>query len=143
MILGFTGTRRGCSVIQVGALRAFLRLYQPGVLLHGGAIGADNEAHHRAIELGWRVNVYPADGDATWYNAIGGEFPWGIVYSTQPPLVRNRIIAERCERLVVCPGEATEKLRSGTWMTVRAARKLGRPVTLVLPDGSIKEERPR
>ena len=49
MILGFTGTRKGCTPPQLAALRSFLGLYRPGVLLHGGAVGADAEAHYLGI----------------------------------------------------------------------------------------------
>ena len=60
-----------------------------------------------------------------------------------PPLGRNTIIAHRSERLVACPHEAEERRRGGTWMTVRLARRQGRPVTLILPSGEIKEEHPK
>jgi bifunctional non-homologous end joining protein LigD len=36
------------------------------------------------------------------------------------------------------PAEPEEQLRSGTWSTVRFAKKQGKPVFLILPDGTVK-----
>jgi predicted Rossmann fold nucleotide-binding protein DprA/Smf involved in DNA uptake len=33
-----------------------------------------------------------------------------------------------------------EELRSGTWATVRYARRIGRPITLLFPDGGVLRE---
>ena len=140
MILGFTGTRKGCTPPQLAALRSFLGLYRPGVLLHGGAVGADAEAHYLGLDAGWRIEVYPAYDNEVW---LLGLMPWGVVYPARPPLDRNMIIAHRGERLVACPHEAEEQKHGGTWMTVRLARRQGRLVTLILPSGEIKEEHPK
>lgn len=51
------------------------------------------------------------------------------------------MIAETCDRLLAFPNESWEANRSGTWTTVRYARAAGKPVTLVLPDGTVREER--
>ena len=43
--------------------------------------------------------------------------------------------------LIAAPAEQEgERLRSGTWATVRYARRLGRRVVLVCPDGSLRED---
>jgi bifunctional non-homologous end joining protein LigD len=36
------------------------------------------------------------------------------------------------------PAEPEEQLRSGTWSTVRFAKKQGKPVFVILPDGTVK-----
>lgn len=43
--------------------------------------------------------------------------------------------------MIATPSSKEEELRSGTWSTVRYARKLRRPVTLIYPDGSVVEEK--
>ncbi len=43
--------------------------------------------------------------------------------------------------LGACPRSAEEETRSGTWPTVRYARKQGKPVYLVLPDGEVRVEK--
>jgi predicted Rossmann fold nucleotide-binding protein DprA/Smf involved in DNA uptake len=43
--------------------------------------------------------------------------------------------------LVACPREEHgEETRSGTWSTVRYARRVGRPVIVVRPSGRIERE---
>jgi predicted Rossmann fold nucleotide-binding protein DprA/Smf involved in DNA uptake len=55
-------------------------------------------------------------------------------------LSRNRDIVRDTEMLVATPGEEAEHLRSGTWSTVRFARKLGRSVWVILPNGTVRRE---
>jgi hypothetical protein len=53
-------------------------------------------------------------------------------------LARNREIVRATELLIAAPGEMEERHRSGTWSTARYARRIGRPVIVVLPDGAIE-----
>lgn len=54
------------------------------------------------------------------------------------PLVRDENIAMDCSRMIACPaGPEASYPRSGTWATIRRARKWGKPVTIIWPDGSI------
>lgn len=58
-----------------------------------------------------------------------------------PFLVRNHaIVDEGVDGLIAAPSGWVEEQRSGTWATVRYARKLGRRIWIVLPDGRVKEE---
>ena len=132
MIVAFTGTRRGVTLPQSQALTTWLDRCVRGTFLHGDCIGADAYAAQRARDLGWMVECYPCTIAAKRAYA-GGH----VIHDPAPPLVRNRAMVDRCDVLVACPGEAIEQLRSGTWATIRYARKIGRPVVLVLPDGSI------
>ena len=52
-------------------------------------------------------------------------------------LSRNKDIVRDTEMLVATPGEDNEQIRFGTWSTVRFARKLGRPVWVILPNGNV------
>jgi hypothetical protein len=56
------------------------------------------------------------------------------------PTSRNHDIVDETELLIACPGELAEAVRSGTWATVRYARKLGRPIVIFWPDGSVTGE---
>jgi hypothetical protein len=42
---------------------------------------------------------------------------------------------------VACPRTDQEQRRSGTWATVRYARKVGKPVLIIGRDGKIKLEK--
>jgi len=59
----------------------------------------------------------------------------------KPYTARNRDIVDETDQLVAAP-KGLEYLRSGSWSTVRYARKQGKPVTLVRPDGLIEGDPP-
>jgi hypothetical protein len=56
----------------------------------------------------------------------------------KPYLVRNKDIVIETASLIAAPADPVEQLRSGTWSTVRFARQRGKPVFLILPDGTVK-----
>lgn len=138
MYASFTGTRQGCTPAQLATLRKVLGSERLRIvrLCHGGAVGADVQAHQVARELGLEVWVRPS-GAGSWEGAVR-------VAEPEPPLDRNpKIVADGRGLLVACPAAAAEQERGGTWATVRAARKMGVDVLLVLPDGSTRSERNR
>ena len=142
MILGFTGTRRGMTPAQLATFRMEYAKRSIGLsrFLHGGAAGADTEAHGVAVSFtrSSDIHIYPSDEEraARWMTS----WPQAIVSPPMPPLQRNRIIAQGCDQLIACPAEADEQLRSGTWATVRYARAAGKPITIIIPGGSTKIE---
>ena len=124
MNVGFTGTRKGMSEAQKSQLHRVLALLQYAAqvsnqsvrVFHGGALGADDEAHYIADRLGMDPNPV-------------------LVMSEDSPgrsyLARNRVIVSRAELLIAAPETDTEQLRSGTWATVRYARQAGKPVIML------------
>ena len=138
MILGLTGARAGFTEPQLRAVRGAVAIL-PDRIVHGGAVGVDEALDRWFRLLGLpsdRIEVYPASGERARVAANRG----GIVHPVMSPLYRNRLIAKRCDWLLACPSTQVEGLRSGTWATVRYARAAGKPIALVLPDGTIKEE---
>lgn len=131
---GFTGTQRGMTAAQQAAVRALLA-EAPGAAPechHGDCIGADADFHRIAVDLGCRVVVHPPDSPAKRAWCTGHE-----VRPEAPYLVRNHAIVDEVDVLVATPGEEAERLRSGTWATVRYARKRGVPVLRLRPDGTL------
>lgn len=145
MILGFTGTRNGLTAAQRNSLGSVFEML-PDQLIHGGAIGADTEFDEWFKRNAWsttlKVDIYPADQRRReyWLFKYGTDFPWLEIHQAMPPLDRNQIIAQRCDHLLACPHTFEQQLRSGTWATVRYARAAWKPITLLLPDGTIKRE---
>ena len=132
-VVGFTGTRVGMKSAQVEKLREVLA----GVtrLHHGDCVGADAEACAIAKELGALTAGHPPINPSLR--------AWTTNDRDHPPvhyLVRNRRIVDATNELVACPGKLEESRRSGTWATIRHARAIGRPITIIWPTGDTKHE---
>lgn len=143
MRVGFTGTQRGMSGHQLGDLRRILRCFHGpvltrkslgGILHHGDCIGADEQANDIAREFSYGVEIHPPS-DAkkrAWCTSI-------MVHAPKPYLERNHDIVDACDLLIACPA-GPEVMRSGTWATIRYARKTGVPVIVLLEGRFGKEE---
>jgi hypothetical protein len=53
-------------------------------------------------------------------------------------LDRNHAIVDAVHALIAAPKGSKEERRSGTWATVRYARKDRKPIDLVTPDGRVE-----
>jgi hypothetical protein len=146
--LGFTGTRQGMTKQQRTALTQLFLSAKPGEFHHGGAQGADTEAHTLLINMlhigvigPCVIHIHPGNTRGTQQEIEGY---WAlrmrkgdVVHRCQPPLVRNVDIVVACDSLVAVPQTAQERLRSGTWATVRRARKVHKLLGIINPDGTI------
>jgi hypothetical protein len=133
---GFTGTQHGMTEAQKAALRNFLA-GGSGELHHGDCIGADSDAHDIADECGYAVVLHPPTNPAkrAW-RAV----PDHMMKREKPYLDRNKDIVLDTVSLIAAPAEMEEQQRGGTWSTVRFARKQGKVVVLILPDGTIQQQ---
>ena len=104
----------------------------PGDFHQGDCIGADAQAAHGARLAGFRIIGHPPTIDAK-----RAFFPADEWREPLPYLDRNKRIVAASQEMIATPGEFEEQLRSGTWSTVRHARRLGRPVHVILPDGTV------
>jgi hypothetical protein len=133
MTIGFTGTRKGLTGAQLASLKSILSDKVGCEFHHGDCIGADAQAHDAAVCLGLIPVIHPpTDRSARAFKSAKRIEP------CHDYLDRNKNIVYSSATLIAAPGETTEKLRSGTWSTVRFARKLGRRLTIIFPDGTIK-----
>lgn len=128
MKLGFTGTRKGMTDWQKRRFRAFLRHFRPEVFYHGDCVGADAQAHKLVRETlpDCRIVVCPGDIPKLRANCKGD-----FNDAPAPCLVRNTQIVAHTDELIAAPETDEEQVRSGTWATVRTARKLGKRVELL------------
>jgi len=121
MKIGFTGTRHGMNMAQKEALVLYLSSVKFIEFHHGDCIGADEEAHDIVREFFPDVKIVihpPVKNDLRALkeaDEIKGEFNY---------LERDRNIVESTELLIGAPSSNTEERRSGTWYTIRHARKL-------------------
>ena len=133
--VGFTGTQRGMTPPQRAAVMRLLRgMAGLHILHHGDCIGADAEAHAGALALGWSIVVHPpiVVAKRAWCTGPSCE-----VLPPAPYLTRNQHIVDASLLVIATPGEPVEQLRSGTWATIRYARRQRKQVMIVPPDGAI------
>ena len=102
-----------------------------GVLHHGDAIGADAFSHQVAVSLGMRIVIHPPLNSQ--YRAFCNNGSVTIL-PTKPYLERNFDLIKATEILLVLPIQNQEIQRSGTWHTVRVARRNNRSVVIFFPD---------
>jgi hypothetical protein len=135
--VGFTGTQAGCTEPQLASLCALLIDLDARILHHGDCIGADAQAHDLARILGMRVELHPPDDGRKRAWCAMHEDEW--VYPARYYLDRNADIVNSARILLACPSEETgESLRSGTWATVRAARRRGKHIAVIRPSGRVE-----
>ena len=132
MKIGFTGTRKGMSDAQKIALRSILLCGGLTEFHHGDCIGADDQAHDIAVDYGLEPVIHPPENPAC--RAFRGALQIRPEASYN---ARNRRIVRDSDILIATPAEMVEQLRSGTWSTIRYARKSGRRVIIILPDGCL------
>lgn len=135
--LGFTGSRENGmpTVQQRYELYQMVHVsFRPIEVHHGDCINSDATFHEVCCTPGQKrpyIYVHPPDnpryrayckGDAT--------------FDPLPYMKRNDVIVDLIDALIATP-RGPEKLRSGTWATVRRARKKGIPIYIIWPDGSI------
>jgi hypothetical protein len=149
MRYGFTGSQQPPSPAQVAwmykmmdkAVAETLR-----VVHHGSCIGSDYEMHVAAIDNNVPIVCHPStirkkvDRRCLDVPHWRTENPLAQIQIRPPadPLVRNRVIVDETDILLATP-HRPERVRSGTWSTIRYALKLGRRVLICHPDGSVDE----
>ena len=134
MKVGFTGTQRGLTDYQIKVLQGLLALLAGVEFHHGDCIGADSKAHSLARAAGMVIVIHPPKNPTKRAWRRGDRETEAKDY-----LVRNRAIVDETDWLLACPGEGKEQLRSGTWSTVRWARRAGKRITIILPEADHEE----
>jgi hypothetical protein len=138
VIIGFTGTRFGPTPQQRKKLFLLLKLYAKdcSYFHHGGCWGADITARDLARELHIPTVCHPGS-DWQWETSVGTD---RITLPQKPYLERDKDIAVEVELLIAVSKTMTEEKKSGTWATVRAARKLNKRIIVCWPDGTATED---
>ena len=133
--VGFTGTQHGVTAAQRYSLLFVLakaRVRGAKWMDNGDCIGADNTAGNiwRCLEgLLW---LHPPTNASKRANMA-----CDFASEPLPYLDRNRAIVDKCDWLICTPAEMFEQQRSGTWATIRYARKVGRNHAIVWPNGRV------
>ena len=124
MKVSFTGTRSGMSAWQKQQLEKFFLDHRGeiSVFVHGACMGADEEAHAIARKV-FGKSLYIAILPSTAKTRVDG-LDAQFVGARKLPLERDKdIVNLGADLLIATPKEMHEFPRSGTWATVRYARK--------------------
>ena len=131
--VGFTGTKMGMRDIQATSLTHVLislsmeHLPHAHVRFHhGDCVGADVQAAHIAKTLGWYIVCHPPINPRHrgWFKYNDS------IHIPYEYIVRDRHIVDVSQVLIATPHTPYEIVRSGTWTTVRYARKrVGRSIS--------------
>lgn len=129
MKVGFSGPREGMTDAQRDRLVIELHAYGAVELHHGDCTGADEQADAVAVALGIRRVAHP--GPSAGLRAY---CPCEEIREPAPFLVRNHRIVLETGLLIATPA-GRETLRSGTWATIRFARRRVLPYLVITPRG--------
>jgi hypothetical protein len=130
--IGFTGTSSGTTYAQRDVLRQLLDgIPRPLEAHHGDCIKAD-EDFHACFGPGDRIVVHPPINSIMRAYCVGD-----LILPEDEYIARNHAIVDCADEIFATPKERDEVTRSGTWATVRYAKKMRKPVTLIYPDGDV------
>ena len=134
----FTGTKDGWTDPQTKSACAELqRLREKYTVMHNGdCVGADERSALVWDALKGEIVLHPPINPK--YRAFL-QFAQ-VVLPEDDYIKRDHHMVDSSSYLLGTPKTMYEYLRSGTWSTVRYARKRGLPLTLVYPDGSVVHE---
>lgn len=130
---GMTGNREGLTPASLEALQQLLEVNDVKEVHHGDCDGADADFHRVAQARHLRIVIHPPTDPKAQARCVGD-----VVRPARPYLQRNHDIVNETELLLAFPQSRVEVVRSGTWATIRYAKKQGKDVILILPDGTIE-----
>jgi hypothetical protein len=119
MIVGVTGSRHARPDFTVDQARQHLIRLKATEMHHGDCVGWDEQMHNLASAMGIKTVSHPPTSGALRANC-GAD----IILAPLPFLDRNKAIVSAVDFLIAAP-DRPEEMRSGTWSTVRYAKKCG------------------
>jgi hypothetical protein len=138
MIVGITGTRYGLTKVQLNCFLAWEieHLCNVSEIHHGDCKGADEDISYLLSKLYPDAKLYIHPPVNNKYRAFtAGD----VFYPEKPYLIRNQAIVNCSELMLAFPGQDHEILRSGTWATIRYAKKSEKSICIFTPTGEIHE----
>lgn len=136
--IGFTGSRYPLAPVQAVEVASAIAAARTANarFSHGDCVGGDEEAHFIAMDLGYVVHVWPPKD-----NRLRAFTTGHFIHAPADYPIRNSSIVMMSDTLIAAPaGPEVDNPRSGTWQTVRKARRKGIPITIIYPDGTAEEE---
>ena len=124
--IGFTGNRYGLKPEQEEQIKTILDKYSNIIVSHGDCVGSDTEFHKLCIlykethiNKTIMIHIFPPNN-----SSLRAFNQADLLMDEKPYLERNLNIIKNSSILIACPIDKNkEELRSGTWSTIRQARK--------------------
>ncbi len=134
MIIAFTGTREGMTILQRLELTKYLSSNAPSVEIvhHGDCFGADAQFHQICQSIGLKIETHPCTLTMQRAFCQGAD----KTNDPLPPLTRNHIMVDLADIVLATPAGFAPAQRSGTWATIRYAYKKPQKLIVFYPDGS-------
>ena len=101
---------------------------------HGSCKGSDEIAAAMAMGLGYKVVAHPGNS-ANWQSSFDSH----VKLPAKDNLERNRDIVDHADIMIATPAQENEQHRgSGTWQTIRYARKIDKELSIIYPNGVVR-----
>lgn len=133
MKVGITGTQVGLTVQQFETLKKLLGVILMDEIHAGDCVGVDAECIMLVKEIQPTVKTV---GHPPINPSKRAFLDYDETRELKEYIDRNHDIVDECDTLIACPKQKDEVLRSGTWATVRYARKQEKVVIVIKPDGT-------
>ncbi len=132
--IGFTGTQIGMTQAQKNVVKRLSNLlYEHGCAFHhGDCIGSDEQAHKIFWKGCYKVFIHPPISEE---KRAFCRVPKDAIYEPKEYLERDKDIVDACQFLIATPKDEKERMRSGTWATIRYARLGKRNHVVIFPSG--------
>jgi len=133
--IAITGTRQGMTAQQKRSLISFFKFLKTLEITiteahHGDCVGSDSEFHDLIKDRGFPIIIHPPKNPKYRAFRSGNKSCPEKEY-----LDRNRDIVHACDILIAIPKTDKEEQRSGTWATVRYAKRENKLVIIINPNG--------
>ena len=132
--IGFTGNRHGLTPEQKEQIVLILDKYNNIIVSHGDCVGSDTDFHNLCIQykethLDKQIMIHifpPIIPTLRAFNQAD------LLMDEKPYLERNLNIIKYSFVLIACPIDKNkEEFRSGTWSTIRQAKKLNKLIYIL------------
>ena len=140
MKLGFTGTQVGMTPMQLLKVAQMIAKNSIEESHSGDCIGADKEFLDLVYMANSNKEYEPIKtvGHIPSNNSKRAFCKYDSECVPNPYLDRNRDIVDASDVMIGTPKENEEQQRSGTWATIRYAKKTGKKLVVVFPNGVSK-----
>ena len=136
MRIGFTGSRHGMTDVQLAAVREIIEnLTDVQEAHHGDCVGADAEFHAICHAFGIPIHLHPPTDPKHRAHCENAR----VTAEPKAYLKRNRRIVDAADLMFGAPS-GPEKVRSGTWSTIRYSRKTNTAIVVVMPNGETESD---